>query len=98
MLISLLGDMREALRINLSESVVEAIIDMMCRLGIRHEIPFRLRPALRDPDDEFVLDIAVAGQAEFIVTYNLRDFGGAEAYGVRPVTPSEFLRIIGVWR
>jgi hypothetical protein len=31
----------------------------------------------------------------FIVTYNIRDFEGVEQFGVRAVTPREFLRGIG---
>jgi predicted nucleic acid-binding protein len=52
---------------------------------------------LRDPDDEFLLELAVASQADFLVTYNIRDFRGSEVYGIRPVTPGEFLRTIGAW-
>jgi predicted nucleic acid-binding protein len=78
------------------ESVVESIIEMFCRLGSQHAIRFRLRPALRDPD-EFLLDLAVAGGANFLVTYIVHDFRGSAVYGIRPVTPGEFLRTIGAW-
>lgn len=85
---------REASRLGLSMAIVDAIIDMMCRKSVQPLIRFRLRPALRDPDDEFLLELAVAGAAEFIVTYNLSDFRDAERYGVRAVTPAEFLAIM----
>ena len=88
---------REAGRLGLPEWVVEDIIDMFCRLGSRHTIRFRLRPVLRDPDDEFLLELAAASQADFLVTYNIRDFRGSDVYGIRPVTPGEFLRTIGAW-
>ncbi|HXB71468.1 MAG TPA: putative toxin-antitoxin system toxin component, PIN family [Candidatus Acidoferrales bacterium] len=88
---------RETDRLGLAEWVAESIIDMFWRLGSQHLIRFRLRPVLSDPDDDFLLELAVASQADFIVTYNLRDFRGAEAYGVRTVTPGEFLRTIGAW-
>jgi predicted nucleic acid-binding protein len=70
---------------------------MFCRVGSQHAIRFRLRPVLSDPDDEFLLELAVASQAGFIVTYNIQYFRGAEAYGVRAITPGEFLRTIGAW-
>jgi predicted nucleic acid-binding protein len=89
--------MREAGRLGLAAWVVDSIVDMFCRLGSRHAIRFRLRPSLRDPNDEFLLELAAASQADFLVTYNVRDFRRAEAYGVRPVTPAEFLRTIGAW-
>jgi putative PIN family toxin of toxin-antitoxin system len=88
---------REAGRLGLAEWVVDSIIDMFCQLGSRHAIRFRLRPLLRDPNDEFLLELAAASQADFLVTYNVRDFRGSEVYGIRPVTPGEFLTTIGAW-
>jgi putative PIN family toxin of toxin-antitoxin system len=89
--------MREARRLGLPDWVVDSILDTLCRLGSRHAIRFRLRPALRDPDDEFLLELAAASQADFVVTHNIQDFRGSEVYGIRPVTPGEFLRTIGAW-
>lgn len=88
---------REAGRLGLAEWAAESIIDMICRLGSQHAIRFRLRPVLSDPDDEFLLELAAASQADFIVTHNIHDFRGAETYGMRAVTPGEFLRTIGAW-
>lgn len=54
---------------------------------------FRWRPQLRDPADELVLEAAVNGRADAIVTFNRRDFGDAPArFGVALLTPSELLR------
>jgi putative PIN family toxin of toxin-antitoxin system len=88
---------READRLGLAEWAIESILDMFCRLGSQHAVRFRLRPAVRDPDDEFLVELAAASQADFLVTYNIHDFRGSEAYGIRPVTPGEFLRTIGAW-
>jgi predicted nucleic acid-binding protein len=49
---------------------------------------------LRDPADEFVLDLAIGGRCGFIVTYNKRDFIGADQFGIEVVRPGEFLKII----
>src|ERR1017187_7660712 len=73
---------REAGRLGLAEWVVESIIDTFCRLGAQHAIRFRLRPILRDPNDEFLVELAAASQADFLVTHNLRDFRGSEVYGI----------------
>jgi predicted nucleic acid-binding protein len=43
-----------------------------------------------------VLELAVEAESEYIVTYNQRDFAGADRFGVRIVTPSEFLRERGL--
>jgi predicted nucleic acid-binding protein len=42
-----------------------------------------------------VLELAVAGQCEYIVTYNQRDFHGAEQFGVKVISPKAFLKEIG---
>ena len=48
-----------------------------------------------DPNDDMVLELAVAAGCNYIVTYNLRDFQGAEQFGIRVVTAKEFLQDIG---
>lgn len=48
------------------------------------------RPALSDPDDELVLDLAIQRGAA-ILTYNKRDFAEAGKRGVAVLTPAEFL-------
>ena len=54
---------------------------------------FFWRPLLRDPGDEMVLEAAINAQADYIVTFNRRHFRlGASRFGVKIVTPAEFLR------
>ncbi len=85
---------REAQRLNIPESTVEAIIRAFCYSGRETDIHFRLRPFLPDPGDEFILELAVAGRADAIVTHNVRHFVGAERFGIQVLTPREFLRTI----
>lgn len=59
-----------------------------------HDVHYLWRPMLRDPNDDMVLECAVTAQAEHIVTHNIRDFRGAEKFGVTAMTPSEFLKKI----
>jgi len=49
---------------------------------------------LHDPNDEHVLECAVNGGANALVTDNIRDFRSANSFGVKVVTPSEFLGIL----
>jgi putative PIN family toxin of toxin-antitoxin system len=56
------------------------------------ELHFRWRPQLADPSDEMVLEAAINGRAEYLVTHNIRDFGPASRFGVEILRPDEFLR------
>ena len=49
------------------------------------------RPSLRDPGDEFILELAVAARCGCVVTHNVKDFQGTERFGVQVLTPGEFL-------
>lgn len=54
---------------------------------------FVWRPQLRDPNDEMVLEAAVNGAVDAIVSFNLRDFGAAPArFGIDVLLPSEAIR------
>ena len=56
---------------------------------------FRWRPQLRDPGDELVLEAAVNGQAEAIVTFNESHLREARAgFGIEVMRPAVALRRI----
>jgi predicted nucleic acid-binding protein len=56
---------------------------------------FRWRPQLRDPGDEMVLEAAVNGRAQAIVTFNRRHYEGVrERFGIEILNPGETLRRI----
>lgn len=78
-----------------SISTVEAVIDFHCAVAKQHQIYFLWRPVLRDPGDDMVLELAVAAQADLIITYNLKDFSGVERFGLRAMPPRSFLAEIG---
>ncbi len=78
----------------LTHGDIEDILDYICSVADLREIHYLWRPILKDPQDDHVLELAVAS-AQFIVTYNRRDFTGAEKFGITVVTPHEFLKRIG---
>jgi len=56
------------------------------------DVHYLWRPVLRDPDDEMVLECAVASGSSHIVTHNLRDFAGSSKFAVAAITPVMFLK------
>jgi putative PIN family toxin of toxin-antitoxin system len=79
----------------LSAREVDDILDCICAVARHREIYYLWRPLLRHPKDDMVLELAVAGGCDFIVTYNQRDFRGAEEFSIGVLTPKEFLSGIG---
>jgi hypothetical protein len=58
-------------------------------------VHFLWRPQLRDAGDEMVLETAVNGQADAIVTFNRRHYGDAPArFGILLLLPAEAYRRI----
>ena len=56
---------------------------------------FLWRPQLHDAGDEMVLEAAVNGRADALVTFNARDFGTVPAqFGIEVLLPREALRRI----
>ena len=59
------------------------------------EIRYLWRPQLADPNDEMVLEAAINGHAEAIVTHNRGDFAGAaERFGIEVLSPADALERI----
>lgn len=58
------------------------------------DVHFLWRPFLRDPDDDMVLECAIASGSEFIVTHNVRDFRRVEELNVQAITPADFLKLL----
>lgn len=78
-----------------SENDIEDLIDFICSIGRKYSTHYLWRPTLKDPDDEMILELAVASQAEYIVTYNLKDFVKSNYFGIKVITPAQLLKKIG---
>ena len=72
---------------------VRTVISALCAVAEPVETHFLWRPQLRDPGDEMVLDVAVNGRADALVTFNRRDFAGfADRFGTAILSPRDALR------
>ena len=86
---------RSELKLTWTMDEIDELLDIICLLGVKHEIWYLWRPFLQDVGDEFVAEVAVTAQAEAIVTQNVRDFKGMDKFGIKLLTPKEFLQRIG---
>jgi putative PIN family toxin of toxin-antitoxin system len=76
----------------LSERQADIFLDALIAMAQPVETHFLWRPQLRDPNDEMVLEAAVNGRADVLVTFNRRDFGSApEQFGIEVLLPREAL-------
>lgn len=83
---------RQATALDMPATVVDDVLDFVCAVAHHQEIFFLWRPILRDPGDDLVLELAVAAGADYVATFNTRDFAGAERFGVQIIGPRELLR------
>ncbi|MEH2363664.1 putative toxin-antitoxin system toxin component, PIN family [Nostoc sp.] len=74
---------------------VEEFIEFHCSVAMQHQIFFLWRPYLPDPKDDMVLELAVKARCDNVITYNARDFNGIKQFGIKILTPAEFLQSIG---
>ena len=82
-------------QVPLTEADINNILDYLCGMANRREVFYLWRPFLRDLKDDMVLELAVSGQCEVIITYNKKDFVGVDQFGLQVMTPKEFLEVVG---
>src|SRR6266852_1016615 len=72
---------------------VSAVLDELASVGKRIALVIRARPMLPDPNDEMVLETAINGRADAIVTFNDRDFRPvATRFRCSVLRPGEVIR------
>jgi putative PIN family toxin of toxin-antitoxin system len=72
---------------------VNEVLDALVKVSIPVGLRFLWRPLLKDPADEMVLETAVNGRADWLVTFNVRHLAeAARQFGIRVGQPRE------VWR
>jgi putative PIN family toxin of toxin-antitoxin system len=74
----------------LREQEVRIFVDAVIAIAEPVKIHYLWRPQLRDPSDEMVLETAVNGRANLLITFNVRDYGTVPArFGIEVMTPRE---------
>ena len=79
----------------LGEEDVRTVVDAICDVAEAVAPRFLWRPQLRDPADEMVLEAAINGKADALVTFNMRDYGDVPPrFGVELLSPRDAWRRI----
>lgn len=72
---------------------LDHVLEDLASLTVAVHVDFQWRPQLHDAKDEMVLEAALNGRANRLVTHNLADFRVAgERFGLKISRPNEFLR------
>ncbi len=77
----------------LSDEVIEELLRGLAAIMTSVRVHYQWRPQMLDADDEMVLEAALNGLADRIVTHNVRHFQSAvSTFQLSAVTPAEFLK------
>jgi putative PIN family toxin of toxin-antitoxin system len=72
---------------------VTAVLDALAIVLEPVRLTFLWRPALPDANDDMVLETAVNGRADLLVTFNRRHFeAAASEFGIQVASPAEAVR------
>jgi len=81
---------------SLTSEDLSDILNYICQIGKPTQVFYLWRPFLKDPDDDMILELAVAGKCDSVITFNVKDFGNVEKeFGIKVLTPKQFLIEIG---
>lgn len=87
--------------IGLGTEDVDRLLDAFVALSEPITSHFRIRPAIRYPDDELFAELAINGQADALVSFNLGDYRPANprfpCMTIPVCRPGEILRRLS-WR
>jgi putative PIN family toxin of toxin-antitoxin system len=77
-----------------SAQTARGFLRYLASIAHLQDVHYLWRPFLRDPADDMVLELAIAAQARYIVTHNLRDFDRTISMGVIAISPGDFYQRI----
>lgn len=76
----------------LDDEQIEGFLSAFASIVEPVDVHFAWRPQLRDPADEMILEAAINGRADAIVTFNVKDFATSVAqFGLAVLSPSQVL-------
>jgi len=85
---------REQHRQGRAMPMIDRFLDDLAARANRHSIFYLIRPFLADPQDELILELALASTSSYIVTHNREDLRDAGRFGIAVLSPGDFLRML----
>ncbi len=82
-------------QLNLTLQAIDTLLNGICAISNHRDIFYLWRPLAKDPNDDFLIDLAIKSQASFLITYNQKDLQQATQFGIQVITPKAFLQLIG---
>ena len=80
--------------LSISEKAKNTILKAIAFYTDEVPIYYKLRPNLKDENDNMVFECAVNYNSDFLITHNVRDFkkGNLSPYKLETITPQKFLK------
>ena len=74
---------RELNHLKINKKDLDIFLDYICTIGKKYDIYYLWRPFLKDPKDDFILELAYTSDSDFIITFNKKYFRGAQEFGIK---------------
>ncbi len=78
--------------LHLTKNDINDFLDYLCSISEHTKIFYLWRPVLKDPYDDHILELAVSSNSHYIITFNLKDFIETEKFGIKAITPDNFIQ------
>ncbi|HEY1787826.1 MAG TPA: PIN domain-containing protein [Verrucomicrobiae bacterium] len=79
----------------LSPQDITNILDTIYRESHRQFVWFSWRPSSPDPSDDAIVDAAVAGGCDYVVSFNEKHLRVVREFGIEVLKPIDLLKLIG---
>lgn len=80
---------------DLTATAVAGFLDYLATRVEPVRLHYLWRPQLGDIADEMVLETAINGRADCVVTFNIKHFTPASRFGIEIITPAVLMRRLG---
>ena len=79
----------------LSQQDIGDILNYLYQMSHKQFVRFSWRPLSPDPGDDAILEAAIAGGCDFVVSFNERHLRAAKDFGIKVIKPADLLNLIG---